>query len=346
MSEQVLEIIEFDKMPDVPGLVFRHFRGEADFVEMHKIIMGCREEDGVERSDSVEDIATSYANLSNCDPYKDMVFADVNGETVGYGRCTWWQEDNPPHNRVYAGFGWVLPGWRRRGIGSAMLAYQQDRLREIARDHDDGAPRFFENWAEDGEADKHVLYKRDGYEAITYGASMVRPDLENIPDLPLPEGIQVYPVKEDQLRRIWEADLEAFRDHWGFSEPVDKEKAYSEFLSFPHTDRSLWCIAWDGDPDEGGVVAGQVKSYINEAENTEYNRLRGYTEFISTTREYRRKGIAAALIAMSFRKLKERGMTEASLGVHTENPNGAFDLYKKMGFEVVKLHTTYRKPMD
>ena len=38
-------------------------------------------------------------------------------------------------------------------------------------------------------------------------------------------------------------------------------------------------------------------------------------------------------------------MTEAALGVDAENTNGALQLYKSMGFGVVKRHATYRKEM-
>ena len=47
----------------------------------------------------------------------------------------------------------------------------------------------------------------------------------------------------------------------------------------------------------------------------------------------------------SIRELADRGMTEVALGVHTENPNGAFDLYAGLGYEVVGSWTTYRKPL-
>ena len=63
-------------------------------------------------------------------------------------------------------------------------------------------------------------------------------------------------------------------------------------------------------------------------------------------RPWRRRGLARALIARSFRVVKEQGMTEAALGVDALNPNGALQLYRSMGFEVVKRHTTYRKPLD
>jgi ribosomal protein S18 acetylase RimI-like enzyme len=38
-------------------------------------------------------------------------------------------------------------------------------------------------------------------------------------------------------------------------------------------------------------------------------------------------------------------MTDVALGVHTENPTGAFDLYDGLGYEVVGTWTGYRKPL-
>ena len=92
-------------------------------------------------------------------------------------------------------------------------------------------------------------------------------------------------------------------------------------------------------------MAGQVRSFIDTAENEEFGRQRGWTEDISTARRRRRQGIAKALIVESIRELAARGMTEVALGVHTENPNGAFDLYAGLGYEVVNTWTDYRKPL-
>jgi len=86
-------------------------------------------------------------------------------------------------------------------------------------------------------------------------------------------------------------------------------------------------------------------NFINEAENEQNDRKRGYVELISVQRPWRRKGIAKAMIAKSLKVLKERGMTEAALGVDAENPSGALHLYETLGFRVEKRVVFYRKPM-
>jgi hypothetical protein len=128
------------------------------------------------------------------------------------------------------------------------------RLREIA------APeKFFETWLNDGNVAATALIRGAGFEPITYSATMVRPTVDDLPDHRLPEGLEIRPVCEVDMRTIWEADVEALRDHWGFSEQT--EEGYQRFLAFPYNDLTLWKIAWD---DEG--VAGQVKSFIDTAQ--------------------------------------------------------------------------------
>ncbi len=168
---------------------------------------------------------------------------------------------------------------------------------------------------------------------------MVRPDYADIPEAPLPPGLEVRPVREEHLRPIWEAEVEAFRDHWGFSRDMED---FNSWLADPESkDRHLWQVAWDGDQ-----VVWMVRNFISEAENAKFNRLRGYTEHISTRRAWRRQGVARALLCMSLRMFRDMGLQEAALGVHTENPNGAYQLYESMGFRVVQTFIDYRKPLD
>jgi ribosomal protein S18 acetylase RimI-like enzyme len=56
--------------------------------------------------------------------------------------------------------------------------------------------------------------------------------------------------------------------------------------------------------------------------------------------------LAKALIALSLSALKQRGMTEAALGVDTQNTSGALHLYESMGYRVVKSGTIYRKTIS
>lgn len=294
---------------------------------------------GIEEVATVSGIDHNYGHLEHCDPTVDMVMVeDSDGRLVGYARTFWWQVVDG--ERKYAAFARVDPDWVDAGLPLALLAASEQHSRKIAATHDVSCPKVLEGWAEDDrERVWRDAYTALGFRPVTHGAVMVRAHLDDVPDLSLPDGVEVRPVLETHLRQIWEADKEAFRDHWGYAEPSEDD--FARFLEFPHRDESLWKVAWAGD-----TVVGQVRSFINREENEELGRRRGWTEFISTHREWRKRGIATALICESLRELKTRGMTEAALGVHVENPNGAFDLYESLGFEVVERFTTFHKPID
>jgi GNAT superfamily N-acetyltransferase len=332
------DTFEIGESPSSPRLVFRGFRGEEDYPAMSAIIEGSKEADGVEWTQSVEDVARTYRHLVNCDADRDLLFVEVRGEVVGYGRV-WWQQE-AEGTRLYQHFVHLLPQWRDTGIRRAMLQQNERRLRQIAAGHPDDGPRLLQCWASDTEDHWRNLLEREGYSPVRYGFSMVRPDLEEIPDLPLPEGLEVRPVPAERVQSVWRAAREAFRDHWGYSEDEWSCEHWKEWQESPTYSPALWQVAWAGDE-----VAGMVLNFINEEENGEYGRLRGYTETICVRRPWRRQGVAKALIARSLQVLKGQGMTEAALGVDADNPNGALQLYKGMGFRVVKEFTTYRKPM-
>ena len=135
------------------------------------------------------------------------------------------------------------PAFRGRGIGTALVEWDMARLREIAAEHDDAPEKLFETWLNDKNVSATDLIRRAGFEPITYAATMVRPTVDDLPDHRLPEGLEIRPVREEDMRTIWEADVEAFRDHWGFTEQT--EEAYQQFISFPYNDPTLWKIAWD-----------------------------------------------------------------------------------------------------
>jgi mycothiol synthase len=323
-------------LPEIDGVRFRTFRGESDYTHFARIITAFAKGEGNDRVETAEGIAAAYEHLERCDPKTDLPVAEVDGRPVGYGRVWWDQEVGGP--LLYKQVCFVDPAFGGRGIGAALLDWNERRLREIASKHD--APdKMFEVYINDRNEPATALVRDAGFEPVTYSAEMVRPTVDDLPERPLPEGVEIRPVTDDQMRAIWEADVEAFRDHWGFVEPT--ESAYDQFLAFPYNDPTLWKVAWD---DEG--VAGQVRSFIDTAQNEANGYRRGWTEFISTSRRWRRRGLAKALIVESIRELASRGMTEVALGVHTENPNGAFDLYSGLGYEVVATWTTYRKPLS
>jgi mycothiol synthase len=342
-TNQTTESISMTNAPAIPGLSFRHFRGDEDYPALLEVNNTSKIADGLEHDlHTLETLKHVYGNTPNHDPRKDMLIAQVDGRVVAYNRVYW--EHMLEGYRNYAHFGFVLPEWRHKGLGSAMIRWAEDRARQIEA----GQPN-----AEQGEVPAYVstevhanalglenLLKSEGYQAVRYGFHMETPDLDHIPDAPMPEGLEVRPAKPEHYRAIWEAEIEAFRDHWGVAQPEDAD--YDRWINDPIQQPELWVVAWDIQSNQ---VAGSILNFINHEYNARTGRNLGYTEFISVRRPWRRRGLARALLARSMKLHRDFGMTQTALGVDTQNPSGALRLYESMGYKVVSQETYYRKSL-
>jgi mycothiol synthase len=330
-----VDAMEMD-LPD--PYVARPYRGPGDHAAMASILTEYHVYAGNPERITAAQIDVRYANLTNCDSEQDIVLIEADGEPMGYCRVSYEQLIDGCVDLVL--FAPIRPSHLDKPLFDAVVDAQERHLRPKA----DGcasarfrayaphpgpglAPTFESSWLE-----------ASGYRAVRFAASLVRPDLENIPDLSLPEGVEIRPVNSEMLRAIFDAHWEAFRGSWDFVEAADED--FQQFLDDPLRDESMWKIAWAGD-----TVVGQVKSFINAEENAEMGYLRGYTEYISTHGGWRNRGIAGALLAASLRELAARGMQQAALGVDTENPGGAFHLYTKLGFELRSYEAAYARPL-
>ena len=323
--------------PPIPGMRFRHYRGEEDLPAMVRVYNAAHDADGLEQVLTLEDARVNYANLVNCDPARDVMLAEIDGEVVAYARVFW--QELVEGGRSYECFGFVHPAWRRRGIGGAMLRHNEALLRAIAADHRGVEPMWLSSEGPDSNEGNRALLRRENYAPVRYFYEMVAPSLAGIEPPPMPDGLEVRPVTRDRYRVIWEAAAEAFRDHWGEAEWAEAD--WHRFDADPdNADPRFWCIGWDGDQ-----VAGVIVTTVPAEENERYGRARVYVASVSVRRPWRRRGLARALLARSLVAAREAGFSSASLGVDTDSPTGATALYRSLRFEPERTFTTWRKPM-
>lgn len=327
---------EIPRAPDIPGLKFYNFRGSQDYQNIIDVFDACKDQDGFEYNLNMDQMDHHFNNLSNCDPYKDMFFVEVAQQVIGYSRVYWWQETEGPY--IYGALGFMLPEWRRKGIGTAMIQYNEKRLKDISKEHPADAEKYFENDTHTGREDLDTVLVKMDYDAVRFGFEMQRPIEKHLPDAPMPEGLEVRIPSEYQYRQVWDARSDAFKDHWGSGEWTETD--YERFISDRTFNPDIWKVAWDGDE-----VAGMVLNFVDEDTNREYGIKRGWTENICVLRPWRRRGLARSLLVQSIQMFKEMGMEQTALGVDTQNPSGALDLYESVGYSVVRKTTAYRKRM-
>jgi ribosomal protein S18 acetylase RimI-like enzyme len=322
-----------------PPYVARPYRGAADHPAMVAVRNEYCEHVGDPETTTLAQFDVAYANLVNCEPEHDIaIIEDGEGAVAGYTRA-WW-EDREAGSRDCVFYSPIGPEHLGPELFWAVIAGQERNVARWAADRD---ARYFTFCIHPGPdcppTGEAAWLESAGYSTIRFGAYLVRPHLHDIPDLRLPAGVEVRPVTEDQLRAIWEAHWEAFRGSFDFREATEAD--FNEFRDDPLRDETLWKIAWAGDR-----VVGQVKTYVNDEQNAQRGTRLGWTEYISTHAEWRNRGIAGALLAMSLRELRDRGYEQAALGVDTQNPGGAFQLYTKLGFELQRYEAVYAKPVS
>jgi len=330
-------VIDVKNIPSISGLNFRHFQGDSDYSQIAAVLMASEAADQVERHVTADDIANSYQHLSNCDPYQDIIIAEVLGKIIGYTRG-WW-EDNTNSVRLYQHNGFLIPEWRRKGIGHTMFLWMEHHLRDVAASVPSGTENFLQVTASQIQKGTTTMLERSAYQPVRHFYDMVRPTLDDIFEFPLPDGLEIRPVNPENYPAIWKSVVdETGQDEWEYKKPTDDD--YQEWLTSPHFQPHLWQVAWDTLSNQ---VVGHVLTFIDDDENKQFNRKRGYTEGIGVDQSWRRRGLARALISRSLQVQKSAGMTQSALAADGESTNNVVRLYESCGFQIVKRDAIYRK---
>jgi ribosomal protein S18 acetylase RimI-like enzyme len=285
-----------------------------------------------------EMIRSFYGHLVNSELATDLRLAEADGRPVGYVRVEWTDENRG--DRVHSAALFVTPD-APAGSFAALLDWIMARHVEVARAQGPlDRPRKASVSTMLEPAGARAALETRGFLPIRYGFEMLRPSLDDIPERALPAGLEIRDTNPSHLRRIWEAEVEAFAGHWGAGVDDGSEERWQEFLADPLQDLALWQVAWEGDE-----IAGMVRPFINPDENARFGVSRGWCENISTGASWRGRGVASALISRALLALRDRGMTEAALGVDAQNETGALRLYQAMGFREAARETEWRRPL-
>ena len=323
----------------LPGLTLRPYAGEADLPDVARIQNAEWAADNLSQRADIDELRAWWGNPSDSfDPARDVDVVELSGAPVAVTQRDW--VDATDGVREYRARCWIDPPVRRRGIGTALLTRNEAARRELAASHDTDRPRVLGMGTAEVNVGATTLARAHGYEPARWWADMERSLLDDLPPIPpLPDGLEVRPASAEQARQIWDADQDAFQDHWGGWDP--SEASFRRWTDSPEFQPDLMLVAWDGDE-----IAGAVLNAVYHEENRELGLARGWLDSVFTRRAWRRRGLARALIVRSLHLLRERGLEIAILGVDADNPSGAFGLYESAGFRATQRSISWRKPLE
>jgi ribosomal protein S18 acetylase RimI-like enzyme len=146
-------------------------------------------------------------------------------------------------------------------------------------------------------------------------------------DLPEPAAVPGYTLVDASMTSpgTW-SDMfnRTFADHWRFAPRGEEE------LVGDRPPKLCLMAVTSAGRSPAAIAFGEVEGYSGDPRPQPV----GLISSVGTLPEHRRHGLAGWLVGEVMRRLRAAGARYASLYVDGMNPTRAFDIYRKLGFEV------------
>jgi mycothiol synthase len=315
----------------VNGIQYRPLR-PSDDERVVDILLASRAVDGPHEPVSRAQLRHHWFDFPGLDLERDTVAAtDTDGLVVGFAGAI--PRERPIRTaRVFIP-GSVHPANRRAGIGRRLLRTAEVRAREQLAVMPPDLPRELVADVQANSRGATALLEAEGFRAVREFATMRRNLDGDLPTPPEPTGITFTTWRDDLGDETRLAHNDAFRDHWG-SDPLGPERWEHFVRGSPGFDPASSWLALDGR-----TVAGYALCQLAGPQDHGV----GWLGTVGVRRDYRRRGIGAAVVARSMDSFRSAGVSSAILEVDSENPTGAVRVYAGLGFEITERSIVYRK---
>ncbi len=300
----------------------------ADVDAVTQLIYDVCEADGDTTVAVTPEELTNQWQTEKFNPETDTVVIETqDGQIIGYGEIFGSQGRAHLNADIY-----VHPRFKRLGLIKILLDHVGERALEELKLAAPDLRVFIRSTMDGNDEEAKKAHEDSGYAPVRFNWRM-EIKLEEAPLVPVwPKGIELRPFdREAHAQLVWQADNEAFRDHWGSHDSTFEEWTHRKFDK-PDFDPALWMIAWDG----------------NEIAGFSQNRFRmgiGWVGTLGVRRPWRKKGLGLALLQHSFGEFYKRGMKTIGLGVDASNPTGATRLYQGAGMYIASEFISYDKEL-
>lgn len=264
---------------------------------------------------------------------KTTTARDTAGAIVGYG--TVFHRPSPAaEQRAYFNV-YVAPTWRDRGLEELLIDWAIATgigvLKDLVADR-----KYLCAWIyKKQEATARRFAGRD-FEPVRHWWEMESLLAEEIAEV-AQDGFAVVPWEDrhsEPARLVYNS---AFADHWG-STPMDEANWTKLVVSSPNYRQDYSFVAVVND-----AVVGYAANEVYPEDWEAAGRSEAWISGLGVVREWRKRGIATALLARSMQAMKDDGVEAAMIGVDSASSTGAQHLYQSVGFATRITGTTWQR---
>ena len=303
------------------------------------------------RSPRLDDLQAAYELLRACEIAEDGVSQITEQDLLTYWQApdvnietdVWLVANEQGQLVAYADTGHRLhvmlfadirvhPDYSEQGIEEALVRLTEERQRQHIALAPANARVTINCWVSHKNTTMPRVLEEAGFQKIRYSWRM-RIEMNEAPPAPeLPESVTIRTfVPGQDERAVFDADEEAFKDHWGHL-PSTYEQFEHWTIKREGFDPSLWFLAVEGDQIAGIALC-------------RYDNGDGWVDSLGVRRPWRKKGLGLALLRHAFGEFWRRGTPAVGLGVDALNLTGATRLYTRAGMHVAMQHDTYQKEL-
>jgi ribosomal protein S18 acetylase RimI-like enzyme len=249
---------------------------------------------------------------------------------------------------VYEMVGVVHPDYRRQSVGTQLIRWAENQVRQSLDKAPDGAAVFIHNSTFDSNQPGCDLLADNGFEIVCDFVNLQIQMNRKPPDPIWVDGIKIRHLCPTDWGKVGPALTEAFNDHWGivaYKAEDMKDERMTEKPSIEKSDPDafddayfnspgLCFVAWDGDQVVGSCLCNAKTVEFPDA---------GYIGSLGVRRPWRGRGIGRTLTLHALNAFFERGTTLVLTDTDGDSLTKAYRLYQKAGMQAFRWEYVYEK---
>jgi mycothiol synthase len=276
-----------------------------------------------------EDFATESSRLGH-----DVMVAEIDSKIVGLA-FTVFLPSMVKEERCYV-FGGVLPEFRQLGIGTALMSWAVAHGEKLLQSTGSKLPKFFRTEVSQLNDSASRLFARFSMKPVRYEEDLIL-ELASTPTPQQPSNFSIVPWQTARDAEALIVKNLAFNDHWGSTPTTSEHWQQLVNGSTGRPDLSFFAVT------PADKIIGLLLTHRYESDDDLLGKKIGWVDKLGTLAEYRNQSVAKNLITAALAKYNSVGLTHAALTVDTQNPTGAYGLYKTLGFNFFRGKTTFER---